>query len=42
MGILFFVLVVNVHGKLKAFDFDAEKIMGFSVFSFSGNQTEID
>jgi hypothetical protein len=42
MGFLFFVLVVNVHGKLKDFDFDAENIMGFLVFSFSGSQTEID
>ena len=42
MGFLFFVLVVNVHGKLKAFNFDAENIMGFLVFSFSGTQKEID
>jgi len=35
MGFLFFVLVVNVHGKLKDFDFDAENIMGFfGVFFF--------
>lgn len=38
MGFLFFVLVVNVHGKLKDFDFDfdAENIMGFLVFFFFG------